>query len=62
LLIFNFKHGDKPIDDAIEAPVAPRIVGAGHVDDAKPLYIAKEGKILMKSNSSIEIENALRIL
>jgi hypothetical protein len=60
LLIFNFKQGDKSIDhDAIEASVAPRLVRAGHVGDVKPLYIAREGKILMKSNSSITIENAL---
>jgi hypothetical protein len=60
LLIFNFKQGDESIDhDAIEASVAPRLVGAGHVGDVKPLYIAREGKILMKSNSSVTIENAL---
>ena len=54
-----FKQGDESIDDAIEASFAPRLVGADHVGDVKPLYIAGEGKILMKSNSPITTENAL---
>ncbi|CAB4031105.1 Hypothetical predicted protein [Paramuricea clavata] len=51
--------GDECIDDTIEASVASKLARAGHVSDVKPLYIAGEGKILMKLNSSVTIENTL---
>jgi hypothetical protein len=57
--LLKFKQGDECIDDTIEASVASKLVRDGHVSDVKPLYIAGEGKILMKLNSSITIENAL---
>ena len=40
----------------------PRLVGAGHVGDIKQLYIAEEGKILVKLNASITMTNALALL
>ena len=42
--------------------MTPQLVGAGHVGDVKPLYIAGEGKILMKLNASTTMANALGFL
>ena len=42
--------------------LTPQLVGAGLVGDLKPLYIAGEGKILMKLNASTTMANALGLL
>jgi hypothetical protein len=60
--LLKFKQDNECIDDEIQASVTPRLVGAGHVGNIKPLYIAGEGKILLKLNSSTTMINALGLL
>ena len=57
--MLKFEQDNECIDDEIQASVMPRLVGASHVGNIKPLYIAGEGKILMKLNSSTTMINAL---
>lgn len=62
ICLFKFKQDNECIDEEIQASITPRLVGAGEVGNIKPLYIAGEGKILMKVNSATTMANALGLL